>query len=106
MCSEKQKVTIQFHRGVGVGVRGQTEQRENRQCWWENSICGVATQRYRLGLMMEGGEAVQKPRSYQNNEKVGKKNVLRHYYICKCRAHPRVHEQVLDVCVLSFCSVK
>lgn len=61
MCAQANlKVTIQFHQAVGVGVEGQTARRENGSGWWENSICGAATQRYSLRLMMGDWEAVHR----------------------------------------------
>lgn len=81
-CSEKQKVTIQFHRAVGAGVEGQTVRRENGRRWWENSICGAATQACSLRLMMEDWEAVQTHKTLPEPTKLQGK-ILKHYYICK-----------------------
>lgn len=94
MCAQaKLKVTIQFHQAVGVGVEGQTAWRQNGHSWWENSICGAATKRYSLRLMMGDWEAVHEHQKLpQTAQKVGGRNALRRYRFVNAKHGS--HEQV------------
>lgn len=94
MCAQANlKVTIQFHQTVGVGVEGQTAWRQHGHGWWENSICGAATKRYRLRLMMGDWEAVHEHQKLpQTAQKVGGRNALGHNRFVNAKHGS--HEQV------------